>query len=180
MAVFLGLITTMVSIFLALGVMLVLETPFHSAFALLFIPIGTYFFALISSSGYLYIKRKSNSVNTKVHIISLLFGLLAFVGIQYGEYKLTYINEDNNVNYNFVGEHVSNSYLKGDSKNKINFFEYTEMKLENRKIKIRDRIGQFYGEGFIVGKRFLTIRYIIEIIGFAVFSTSYPLFKRKK
>jgi len=51
---------------------------------------------------------------------------LSYIRCSYGYYVTAYLDEDMNLNYKMVGEHISN-YAIGDSEEPLNFISFTKL-----------------------------------------------------
>jgi fumarate reductase subunit D len=165
LAIIYGLLTTIFSVFIALGMMYLLEFPLYSMSALFIIPVGAIAFGLLSSIGYVRAKEKSNYINIKTYITALLFGVIAFFGIQYGEYRMAHVNNESEINYKFEGEHISN-FIMDDSTEVIGFFNYNKLKFENGNLSVKPGRGGSFSEGFEVDRDFMILKLILQVIGF--------------
>ncbi|MEC1525440.1 hypothetical protein P9D43_25920 [Neobacillus niacini] len=162
MAYIWGFLSTLASTALALLLLWLLDFQLYSMSVLVFIPAGAVAFGFLSSIGLFLGIRKTSIVTAKHYFIGALFGLLGFFFIYYGEYQMAYVSDNNQLNYDFNGEHISN-YALDDSNVPVNFFSYLSFTLEGSILSLRGSSTTLDLDGDATKFRFL-----LQIIGFII------------
>lgn len=67
----------------------------------------------------------------KLRILPIILSLVCFIGIYFFIYKITYISQDMQINYRFMGDHISNFVLK-DTLESISFSKFLSYEVINR------------------------------------------------
>lgn len=152
LGIILGFISLVLSILLAVAIHSNFSFDIMS-FSLFFIlPVGSIFIGTIACLGFywgLFIRNKK--LNSLWVIIGLLIPIMAYIGTQYGYYATAYLDDDMNLNYKMVGEHISN-FAIGDSDEPLNFFSFTKLSVESRVISFSRRarpIGEIEGNAAV-------------------------------
>lgn len=124
------------------------------------IPLGALLVGAGASCGLFLGLLKDNKPVIKEHyIIGALIGLVAFFGIYYVSYKTTYLTADNEINYSFNGDPISNYELDGEP---ITFSKFISLSQSGKQ--------QFYFHGRPVGtevdtgKGFGSFMWYLEIL----------------
>ncbi|WP_372633124.1 hypothetical protein [Cohnella sp.] len=85
---------------------------------------------MLSVSLYFWrIVKKGFKPTGRQFLAALAMTIITFVFIHYGEYKITYVDNNNEINHHLNGEHISN-YVDQDD-NVFSFTHYVVYKLEN-------------------------------------------------
>ncbi|MCF2940609.1 hypothetical protein L1N85_19635 [Paenibacillus alkaliterrae] len=125
-----GLIGMFLSVIIALGGLSLADFEFYSFSLWFVIPVGGIAFGMITTSVYCWrIVNKGYKPSRKNYLVSLVMVLITFFFIQYGEYQITYVTDDNEVNHQFTGDHISNFMDEDD--NVLTFNNYFAYKLKN-------------------------------------------------
>jgi hypothetical protein len=168
-----GFISTAISVLLALT-FIILDVSFHSISLLFIVPIGALAFGFIASYGYFKKKKEIGVIDWTDYIKVALIGLLAFFLVNYGEYALTYVSKEGQLNHNFNGSHISNFSYKGKP---IVFSEYIAFKLEGSEVSVKPRRGgSFQNTGIELGAGVTTFKFVLQAFGFVGGSLFYSLF----
>ena len=97
--------------------------------------------------------------------MGLVIPIIAFIGVRYGYYATAYLDDDMNLNYKMIGEHVSN-YSIGDSEEPLNFVSFTKLMVESSSISFTYRRRNMVN---IEGKPVINwIFFLIDVIGSVV------------
>jgi len=125
-----GLIGIVLSVAIALGLLSLGDFELYS-FSLWFVfPIGGIVLGIISTSVYFWrIVKKGFKPSKHHYIIAAAMAMLTFFIIQFGEYRMTYVDEGKEINHQFNGDHISN-YMDQDD-NAFTFTYYVAYKLNN-------------------------------------------------
>lgn len=96
------------------------------------IPIGAILFSL--ALGYFYylcIKYKNIFITTKHIIFTVILGFLFSFIVYFMQYEVTYVDDNNYINYTFSGSHISNYELNGEQ---INYAKYIDFQLNEHDV----------------------------------------------
>ena len=117
----LAIIGTIIGIAL-LGIWI--DFQIHTLSFWIIIPIGGFIVGAMGAFGYFYGLIKSNQkIKLPHYFVGAIVGLLTYIGIFYFLYSITYLDENNEVNYSFEGDHISN-FVTTDSEEPISFLNY--------------------------------------------------------
>ncbi|WP_268623633.1 hypothetical protein [Paenibacillus alvei] len=150
---------------IALGFLFLGDIYFYSFTLWFILPVGGMVFGMLTTSFYYgRIVKKGFKPSRKNFPAAMVMTIISFALIQYGEYQITYVNEDNTINHHFKGEHISN-YMdeNGDLLTFSNYFVY---KLKNSSTSVRVRGGEI-GE-FDSQMSYNAFRSALTLVGFIV------------
>jgi len=147
------------------------------SFTLFFIiPIGGICVGIGSVSGLFYsFLHYKKSITYKPFIIAIILSVVAFYGIYYASYLTTYVSPDNNINYWFKGEHISNYEIDGE---RVTFSKYLEV--EKSSAKITSTINLIPIGEFETGKTLTMIRFYLHLLGAMLGCVGFGLFSQTK
>ncbi|MDQ0087870.1 hypothetical protein J2T12_001276 [Paenibacillus anaericanus] len=166
MAKIFGLLTTAASIFIALLSISLFNFKVHSLTILFIIPAGSLALGGLAAFGYYHRVMKMGKKLVKTHyLFGVILALITMVGIEYGEYMITYVSADNVVNHRLQGEHISN-YSLNDSNEPLTFKNYYSNKLDNSSVSISSRSNVNGGLTFETGRTMSTFNLVVQGLGF--------------
>ncbi len=137
----------------------------HSFNLWFIIPVGALLVGAASTAGMFYGHLRYNRpVTGKHYLLGLVLGVVALYGVYYVSYLTTYITPDNEINYSFNGEHISNYEIDGEQ---ITFGKYLEITRQSSEHQFFFR-GVPRGEGYETGEGVNTFYFWLQIIGAAL------------
>lgn len=114
----------------------------HSFSLFFIIPVGGLLVGAGASAGFFYGQIKYHKpIRKNQYLIGALLGFIAFFGVYYVSYLTTYVAPDNEINYSFEGDHISNFEIDGE---RITFSKYLEINNQAE--------SQFYFRGRPIGE----------------------------
>lgn len=164
MAIVLGILTTLLSIGIALVFSLFIGFSLSSLSLFFVIPVGGIAFGALASLGFYYYLKKKSTIELKHYFIGGFLGIVAFIGIPFLEYQMTYISVDGAINYQFEGEHIS--YFSLNDK-PMTFSNYLSFTLETSEMTLKLRRGPVK-RGIETGSGFNNFKFIAEGVGFLI------------
>jgi hypothetical protein len=128
------------------------------------IPLGALLIGAAASSGLFFGLLKDNKpVSKKYYVIGAFVGLIAFFGVYYVSYQTTYISADNQVNYSFNGNPISNFTIGGEP---VTFGKFISLAQGGKEQFFFH--GRPIGDGFDAGNGFNSFMYYLEILAAVV------------
>lgn len=111
-------------------------------------------------------KCVKKEINTKKFtLLVLILSVSLFIGIQYGQYKMTYIDDTDGMNYKMKGNHVS-EYINPDTEDGFTFLSYVTFSINHSSISFSRRMHTLIK---LDGVKIINwIIYIISFIGFLI------------
>jgi len=174
LGIVLGMMTTCLTIILAVGMVAYTGLYLHSFSVFFIIPLGALVSGGLCGSGVYGILFLAGRKPTFVHhLVAVFLGACGFVGIYYGLYATAYVTPDMKINHMFQGEHISN-FVYSDTGEPVTFASFIMDEVRSRTTTVLFRVGG--GAPSIVPRVGLgsTINWIdfgIEVIGFLLGST---------
>lgn len=104
--------------------------------------------------------KKNIYVSKKYFLIGMLMSLITIFGINYGEYAMTCLNSNKEIEYSFDGDHISNYTFDGETP--LNFLSFTKYRIDNSSISIKRRSTSL---GKVSNPIVSWIKFIIDMFG---------------
>lgn len=166
LALFFGLITLAIAIAITVGINSYFSFDLMSFSIFFILPLGSIVVGTIASFGYHFGSYLSNKkIDSWRLLLGLVIPIIAFIGVRYGYYATAYLDDDMNLNYKMIGEHVSN-YSIEDSEEPLNFVSFTKLMVESSTISFTYRRRNMVN---IEGKPVVNwIFFLIDLIGSVV------------
>ncbi|MFA7676259.1 MAG: hypothetical protein WCY28_02520 [Candidatus Shapirobacteria bacterium] len=136
----------------------------HSFSLFFIIPVGGLLVGAGASAGFFYGQIKYHKpIRKNQYLIGALLGFIAFFGVYYVSYLTTYVAPDNEINYSFEGDHISNFEIDGE---RITFSKYLEINNQaESQFYFRGRpMGEGIETGGIVNSIFFYLQLLASIL----------------
>lgn len=163
-----GLFGMLLSVVIALGILSLTDFELYSYSILFFLPLGAIALGMIATSVYTWrIVTRGYKPSRQNDVVSLIMALITFFLIQYGEYRTTYIAEDNTINHQFKGEPIGNYTDRED--NVLTFPKYVAFKLRASESSFIHRGGEIIEMDSFSSSNWFS--WSLSLVGFLVGST---------
>lgn len=121
------LVSSIITVVLTSLISIWLNFSIYSFSLWFIIPVGGALVGFCGTLGYYYGLYKSNvKFSFKHYALGTIFGLISYLGIFYFNYSITYLDSNNNVNFNFEGDPISSFVLDGVPITFLRYIEITE------------------------------------------------------
>lgn len=168
MAKIFGLFTTAAAIIIALLCVALLDFQLHSFSLLFIIPVGSLALGALASFGYFrWLIKQGYKPSGGNYLFGLLLAVVTMFGIEYGEYMITYVSPDHEINYKFEGEHISH-YALNDSGDPVTFIGYYSYKLDNNSVTISNRGNRSNGVTVDTSRGMSVASAVIQGLGYII------------
>lgn len=153
----------LLSVVIALGILSLTDFELYSYSILFVFPLGAFALGILATSIYTWrIVSRGYKPTRRNYVVSLIMALITFFLIQYGEYRTTYVTEENTINHQFKGEPVS-SYTD-EKENVLTFPKYIAFKLDTGESSFVHRGGEVIEMDSSSGSNWFN--WILSLVGF--------------